>query len=80
MDPGSNSSHRPKAPVARYANHFAVSFSQWEFIIDFGQSYSEDGKTELLTRIITRPAYAKDLLEILRESLTRYATCYEDDG
>ena len=80
MDPCSDSSHKLDASLGRYANHFAVSFSQCEFIIDFGQSYSEVGKTVLLTRIITRPAYAKDLLEILKDSVTRYATRYEDDG
>ena len=80
MDPCSDSSHKPKAPLGRYANHFAVSFSQSEFILDFSQSYSEDGQTELLTRIITRPAYAKDLLEILRDSVACYATRYENEG
>jgi hypothetical protein len=80
MDPCPNSPHKSKAPVGRYANHFAVNFSRCEFIFDFGQSYSQNGHAELFNKIITRPAYARELLEILRDSIARYANRYENDS
>ena len=57
---------------ARYANYFKVGHNAVEFLLDFGQLYSDSGKAQLHTRIITSPIYAKALLEIIRESLDRY--------
>jgi hypothetical protein len=53
----------------KYANYFEVGRNAFEFILDFGQFYSEDQEANLHTRIVTSPAYAKALLDILRESL-----------
>ena len=61
----------------RYANYFKVGHNAFEFVIDFGQHYPENDQAELYTRIITSPAYAKSLLEILRESIERYEKSYE---
>jgi hypothetical protein len=79
MDPCSDSSQKHKSLEGRYANHFAVGYNQCEFIFDFGQSYSENGHAELFTRIITSPTYAKELLEILRDSVAQYEKTYEND-
>jgi hypothetical protein len=57
---------------ARYANYFKVGHNAVEFIIDFGQCYPEIEKAELYTRIVTSPVYAKALLEILQDSISRY--------
>ena len=61
----------------RYANYFKVGHNAYEFVIDFGQYYSENDQAELCTRIITSPAYAKSLLEILNESIKQYEKKYE---
>lgn len=56
----------------RYANYFKVGNNAFEFLLDFGQFYPEDGKAQLHTRIITSPIYAKALLQTLRESIDRH--------
>ncbi|MBZ5553734.1 MAG: DUF3467 domain-containing protein [Acidobacteriia bacterium] len=55
-----------------YANYFEIGFNAFEFLLDFGQFYPGDEKAHRQTRIITSPAYAKSLLETLRESIDRY--------
>lgn len=56
----------------RYANYFKIGHNAVEFLLDFGQSYSENGKFQIHTRIITSPLYARALLETLLESIDRY--------
>ena len=60
----------------RYANYFKIGYNAFEFVIDFGQSYSEDDQTELCTRIVTGPAYAKNLLSTLQRAIDRYEQNY----
>jgi hypothetical protein len=56
----------------RYANYFKVGHNAFEFILDFGQYYSESEEAELNTRIVTSPAFAKALFETIRESIEQY--------
>jgi hypothetical protein len=56
----------------RYANYFKVGNNAFEFLLDFGQFYPEDGKAQLHTRIVTSPIYAKALLQILRQSIDQH--------
>lgn len=56
----------------RYANYFQVGHNAFEFVLDFGQSYREGGREHIHTRIIMSPAYASELLKLLRESVERY--------
>lgn len=56
----------------RYANYFKAGYNAFEFLLDFGQYYKEEEGAQLHTRIITSPAYAKTLLEFLRECIERY--------
>ena len=75
MDNSRNGFRGPPAtgPLeGRYANYFAVGHNAFEFVLDFGQFYPEGKEAQLYTRIITSPAYATTLLEILRESIDRY--------
>ena len=55
-----------------YANFFKVGYNPIEFVIDFGQLYSDAEKEMLHTRIITSPAYARILLDVLRDSIEKY--------
>ena len=61
----------------RYANYFKVGHNAYEFVLDFGQYYPGTDQAELCTRIITSPAYAKSLLETLRESIERYEESFK---
>jgi hypothetical protein len=65
-------SRRGKKLEGRYANYFKVGHNAVEFVLDFGQYYQETEEAELYTRIITSPAYAKDLLEILQDSIIQH--------
>ncbi len=59
----------------RYANCFQIGQNEFEFLIDFGQSYCERGEENIHTRIICNPFYANVLLKLLQTSIKRY----EDD-
>lgn len=63
----------------KYANYFKVGHNAFEFVLDFGQSYSEDQEPQLHTRIITSPAYAKAFLDTLQESLVHYERTFTSD-
>jgi hypothetical protein len=62
----------PLEQEGRYSNYFEVGFNSFEFILDFGQAY--DGVAVPLhhARIITGPAYAKALAQVLRSALAAY--------
>ena len=59
-------------PEGRYANYFKVGHNAFEFVIDCGQYYAATQAAEFYIRIVTTPAYAKNLLEILEESVQQY--------
>ncbi|MGH7960198.1 MAG: DUF3467 domain-containing protein [Candidatus Binatia bacterium] len=62
----------------RYANTFQVGYNAFEFVLDFGQVSPGNEEARFYTRIITSPAYAKALLETLRESIARYEQAFGD--
>ncbi len=76
MDPDRDSSKTSCGLEGRYANYFAVGYNEHEFVIDFGQSYSENDHPELCTRIVTGPVYAKSFLKMLRDSIATFETTY----
>jgi hypothetical protein len=60
----------------RYSNHFKVGFNSFEFILDFGQAYEGAAADLRHTRLITGPAYAKALAQLLLDSLAAYEETY----
>lgn len=58
--------------VGRYSNFFKVGHSAFEFVIDFGQSYTENQAGRFHTRIVTSPFYAKVLLNLLHDSINQH--------
>jgi hypothetical protein len=56
----------------RYANYFEIGHNAFQFLLDFGESYAENARARLHTRIITAPTYANVLLETLRTSIDHY--------
>jgi len=56
----------------RYANYFELGFTAFEFILDFGQFDRETGGVVRHTRIITNPASAKVLLDMLGDVVREY--------
>jgi len=72
MTYGNKSSSDSEQLEGKYANYFKVGYNAFEFVIDLGQLYSENGGAHLHSRIITSPIYAKALLETLQESIQQY--------
>jgi len=56
----------------RYANYFKVGYNEFEFIVDFGQFFQQEGEPVVHTRIITSPVYAKALWHTLRQSVEEF--------
>jgi hypothetical protein len=75
MDPKKRPFLKYQTVEGRYSNYFKVGYNAFEFVIDFGQSYSENDQTELCARIVTGPVYAKTLLSILQSAID----CYEQN-
>jgi hypothetical protein len=63
-------------PEATYANYFVVGHNTVEFLMDFGQHYSDSKEPRLRTRIITGPVYAKAFLALLRDSVEQYERAF----
>ena len=74
-----NKCREANLPEGRYANYFKVGHNAFEFVLDFGQLYLESKEPRLYTRIVTSPAYAKALLETLRESIVLYERTFASD-
>lgn len=62
----------PERQYANYANYLEVGHNSAEFVLDFGQLYSEAETPQLHSRLVTTPAYAKAMLQTLQESIIRY--------
>jgi hypothetical protein len=56
----------------RYANYFQIGHNAFEFLLDFGQLYSDREQETFHTRIITSPQYARELLKVLSEAVGQY--------
>ena len=67
-----------KQPEGKYANYLEIGHNAFEFILDFGQYYSENEEAELCTRIITSPNYAKAFLKALMASIENFEERFGD--
>ena len=72
MDPAHQTPRDSRKLEGRYSNYFKVGHNAFEFVVDFGQFYPENGDAQFHTRIITSPIYVKSLLETLQQSIERY--------
>jgi hypothetical protein len=54
---------------ARYSNFFRVGRNAYELVIEFGQLYQREEAPRMHTRIVTSLPYARELLQVLQESL-----------
>ncbi len=61
-----------ESPEGRYTNVFQIGHNAFEFVLDFGQVQFPATTVRYHTRIITGPAYAKALLELIRQSIEEY--------
>jgi hypothetical protein len=61
---------------ALYTNYFRVGFNLTEYVVDFGQLYSDSPEPRLHTRIVTGPLYAKLFSDLLLASIAQYEQAY----
>ena len=67
-----------KTPEGRYANYLSVGHNAFEFVLDFGQYYSDTEDAELYIRIVTAPNYAKEFYKILQRSIRQFEENFGD--
>jgi hypothetical protein len=60
----------------KYANYFQIGHNAFEFLLDFGQMYSDGTPERFHTRIVTSPSYAKELLKVLSDSIEQYESTF----
>lgn len=60
----------------RYVNYFEIGHNACEFILDFGQLFAEDPEAGIHTRLVTNPAYARELAAVLNDALSQYEQNY----
>ena len=70
--------HKGKELEGRYANYFKIGSNAYEFLLDFGQFYPENGDGLIHTRIVMSPVYAKALLQTLNDSILQYEKNFEE--
>jgi hypothetical protein len=56
----------------RWANYFEVGYNAYEVVLRFGQFYAQNGEVQWHTRIVTHPAYARELLRTLKDSIDEH--------
>ena len=63
---------RGDQPEGRYADQFKIGYKPCVFLLDFDQSFYENEKQRVLTRIITSPEALKSFLALIKKSLDQY--------
>jgi hypothetical protein len=56
----------------RWANYLEVGHNGLEFLLRFGQLYSDGEPPQVHSHIVTNPVYAKAMLKTLEESIEQY--------
>lgn len=67
------------ASEGRYANYFEISSNHLELIIDCGQFYAGCPTPLMHTRIVTCPAYTRNLIDGLVQALAALAGGTKDE-
>src|SRR5688572_12299878 len=68
MEPKDKQSSRARAELeGRYTNYFQVGHNAFEFLMEFGQLYSDGEGQHIHTRLVTNPTYAVAFLELLQQ-------------
>ena len=59
-------------PEGRYANQFRIGYRSCVFVLEFDQSFNNDEKERVHTRIITSPEDVIAFLELLQNTIEQY--------
>jgi Protein of unknown function (DUF3467) len=72
LDPEADESKRRKPVEGVSSNHFELAFTEFEFLLDFGQAYDDSRDALIHTRIIMTPRSAKTLAAMLDKLIAQY--------
>lgn len=75
MDDDCGDSEEQLPLEGRYANFFQVGHNAFEFVFEFGQANMREA-VRYHTRIVTSPAYAKQFLKLMHESIEKYEQAF----
>jgi Protein of unknown function (DUF3467) len=64
----------------QYANYCRVGQNSMEFVMDFGQRYSEEENPIFHTRIVTTPIHMRAILAALEEAVAQYENRFPQPG
>jgi len=62
----------------RYANYVEVGSNAFEFLLDFGQVYSNSENTLFHTRIVIAPSFAKKFMRVLKTNIAKHEKIFGD--
>ncbi len=80
MAPSEHTSQGAPQSKGLYANYFEVGHTAFEFVLDFGETYSGKEASPCHTRIVTSPIHARALLETLQKAVEQYDASYRHHG
>jgi uncharacterized protein DUF3467 len=63
---------RSELGEGRYANYFEIGHNAFEFLLDLGQLGLETEPARIYLRVVTSPAGARRLCQLLNEALIQY--------
>jgi Protein of unknown function (DUF3467) len=66
----------PRPADAKYVNCLQIGNNAFEFLFDFGQTYSDDGENLYHTRLVATPVFASQIVEVLGAAIERYERLY----
>lgn len=69
---GSDAERKGPPVEGRSSNHFELAYTNFEFLLDFGQAYNTSDRILLHTRIIMTPSSAKTLSHMLQHLIGQY--------
>lgn len=72
MDSDADATKRRKPVEGLSSNHFEIAFTEFEFLLDFGQAYDDSKDAIFHTRIIMTPRSAKTLSHMLEQLVAQY--------
>ena len=73
---GAESRAHNGSPGYDYANQFEVGFSRDEVLLRMAQAYEGESHSARPNRVVMTPSYAKALLQLLSEAISRYEAEY----
>lgn len=76
MAENSTEEHFDEAKEGRYANHFQIGHNAFEVVLEFSQFYEGNSKPVMHTKIVTSPAYAENLLQLLSRTIADYKAVF----